>query len=144
MAVDRLRNDYAFPFRISPASRQAAQSTYAAHVDEMIRQVLLTSPGERVDLPEFGCGLRRLLFAPNTGAQPAAPGLEGVVTGDAAGASVQLLVRQALDRWLAGVIEVAQVSAAPGDQDHEGELQVEVRYRLIETQQSRQLQVRVR
>ena len=90
----------------------------------------------------FGCGLRRLLFAPNTGASPPAPGLEGVVTGDALGASVQLLVRQALSRWLAGIIDVAQVTAAPGSE--QGVLEVEVRYRLIETQQSRLLQVKVR
>jgi phage baseplate assembly protein W len=34
----------------------------------MIRQVLLTSPGERIDLPEFGCGLRQLIFAPHSSA----------------------------------------------------------------------------
>ena len=62
------RTDYAFPFRIDPGSAQAAQSPYAVHVDEMIRQILLTTPGERADLPEFGCGLRRLLFAPNSDA----------------------------------------------------------------------------
>ena len=55
----------AFPFRIDAGFGQAAQAAYAAHVDQMIRQVLLTAPGERVDLPEFGCGLRRLLFAPH-------------------------------------------------------------------------------
>lgn len=143
MAINRQRSDYAFPFRISPASGQAAQSSYPTHVDEMIRQVLLTAPGERVDMPEFGCGLRRVLFAPNTGGAPPAPGLEGVVTGDAAGASVQLLVRQALTRWLAGIVEVAQVSLTADGEGHEGELQVEVGYRLIETQESRKLQVKV-
>ncbi len=56
------RHDYAFPFRIDPVSHQAARTSYETHVDQMIRQVLLTSPGERADLPEFGCGLRRLLF----------------------------------------------------------------------------------
>jgi phage baseplate assembly protein W len=49
------RVDYAYPFRIDPASGQAAQTGYATHVDQMIRQVLLTAPGERADLPEFGC-----------------------------------------------------------------------------------------
>ena len=34
----------------------------------MIRQLLLTDPGERVDLPQFGCGLRSLVFAPNSDA----------------------------------------------------------------------------
>ncbi len=62
------RQDYAFPFRIDPTSRQAAQSGYEAHVAQMIRQVLLTTPGERVNLLEFGCGLRQLLFAPHSDA----------------------------------------------------------------------------
>ena len=53
------RRDYAFPFRIDGGSQQTAQSPYAAHVEQMIRQLLLTTPGERVDLPQFGCGLRR-------------------------------------------------------------------------------------
>jgi phage baseplate assembly protein W len=59
-----IRNDFAVPFRIDAASGQAAQASYQDHVDQMIRQVLLTDPGERVCLPTFGAGLRRLLFAP--------------------------------------------------------------------------------
>src|SRR5512134_1247724 len=88
------RHDYAFPFRIDPASGQAAQTNYAAHVAQMIRQVLLTSPGERADLPEFGCGLRQLIFAPHS---------------EALDATTQLVVQQALNRWLAGQIQVKKV-----------------------------------
>ena len=61
------RQDYAFPFQIDTASQQTAQAGYSAHVDQMIRQLLLTDPGERVDLPQFGCGLRSLVFAPELG-----------------------------------------------------------------------------
>src|SRR5215813_1931163 len=92
------RHDYAYPFRIDPASHQAARTSYEAHVDQMIRQILLTSPGERADLPEFGCGLRRLVFAPNS---------------DALAATTQLLVLQALDRWLAGQVAVNKVEVVP-------------------------------
>ncbi len=77
------RNDYAYPFRIDPASGQAAQASYPTHVDQMIRQVLLTSPGERADLPQFGCGLRQLIFAPNS---------------DALNATTQIMVQQALNQ----------------------------------------------
>ena len=65
------RHDYAFPFRIDGASRQAQQSPYAAHVAQMVRQVLLTDlRGARgsagiwlrpaaVDLrPQLGCPAR--------------------------------------------------------------------------------------
>jgi phage baseplate assembly protein W len=37
------------------------------NIGEVVRQnfknLLLTSPGERIMLPDFGCGLRRLLFS---------------------------------------------------------------------------------
>src|SRR5260221_13174709 len=93
------RTDYAFPFRIDPASGQAAQAPYATHVDQMIRQILLTAPGERADLPQFGCGIRQLLFAPNSTALQA---------------TTQLLVRQSLTTWLGDQIEVQSVEVAPG------------------------------
>ena len=35
------------------------------HVRDLIRAVLFTEPGERVNLPEFGCALKTLLFMPN-------------------------------------------------------------------------------
>ena len=112
-----IRHDYAFPFRIDGDSRQAQQSAYADHVRQMIRQVLLTSPGERVDLPEFGCGLRQLIFAPHN------EGLD---------ASVKMIVLQSLNRWLAGQIKVNNVTVG-GDPDL-GELRIDIEYVLIETQ----------
>lgn len=137
------RGDYSFPFRITP-SGQAAQTGYAAHVEQMVRQVLLTAPGERADLPEFGCGLRRLLFAPNRTGGRIPSGLFGVTAGDAATASAQILVRQALDRWLAGQIQVQQVVVLAGDDSpQEGELEIEVRYLLIETQESASTRVKL-
>ena len=45
----RARSDYAFPLRIDGGSQQAAQAPYAAHVEQMIEQILLTAPGERVE-----------------------------------------------------------------------------------------------
>lgn len=37
-------------------------------VQQSIRIILETEPGERIMLPSFGCGLRRYLMRPNTGA----------------------------------------------------------------------------
>src|ERR1700757_1212587 len=93
------RTDYSYPFVIDPLSGQASQAPYATHVDQMIRQVLLTTPGERADLPEFGCGLRQLLFAPNS---------------DALQATTQLLVQQGLNRWLGNQITLVNVAVTPG------------------------------
>ena len=114
------RQDYAFPFRIDPASQQTAQVSYAAHVDQMVLQLLLTTPGERVDLPQFGCGLRSLVFAPNN---------------DALLAAVKLRVIQGLTQWLAGVVNVVDVALDTGGTVAEpGTLQVTVTYTLVETQ----------
>lgn len=120
------RHDYAFPFRIDGSSRQAQQAPYEAHVRQMIRQVLLTAPGERVNLPDFGCGLRRLLFAPY---------------GEALEASVKITVLNALNKWLADQIRVKEVRVSGGADA--GELRVDIEYVLIETQRGERLQVMV-
>jgi phage baseplate assembly protein W len=122
------RTDYAFPFRIDPASRQGAQSSYAQHVDEMIRQILLTTPGERADLPEFGCGLRQLLFAPNS---------------DALQTTTQLMIQHSLTQWLGNQITLQQVSVTPGSGGDYSQVQVEVAYLLTETQSSQVTQITV-
>lgn len=121
-----MRQDYAFPFRIDPASRKAAlASSYEAHVEQMIRQVLLTTPGERVDLPEFGCGVRRLLFGPNS---------EPLAT------TAQLTVQQSLARWLSQQITVQRVVARA----EESELFIRIDYVLRETLTEKNLEVVIR
>jgi phage baseplate assembly protein W len=118
------RTDYAFPFRIDNASQQAAQTSYASHVDQMIRQVLLTAPGERADLPEFGCGLRQLIFAPDSAA------LDATTT---------ILVQQALARWLSDQINVQNVQVSPSAAGEDQQVLIQISYTLIETQTNRQL-----
>jgi phage baseplate assembly protein W len=54
----------AFPPRLGPEGR-FAWSSGAQNIRECIRVILLTEPGERVMLREFGGGLRRFLFMPN-------------------------------------------------------------------------------
>ena len=126
-----IRNEFAFPFRIDAASGQAAQASYQDHVDQMIRQVLLTDPGERVCLPTFGAGLRRLLFAPISAQLQA---------------NTQIAVTQALNAWLADQITVQKVTvdtpvSSPGLPD--GTILITISYVLIETQSVRQTQVQV-
>ncbi len=123
------RHDFAFPFQIDPATRRAAIAPYPAHVEQMIRQILLTTPGERVNLPEFGCGIRQALFAPFN---------------EALAATTDLLIRQALGRWLAGQIEVERVIVPPPSVgEGESTLMIVIEYRLIETQQSLSTTVRI-
>jgi phage baseplate assembly protein W len=123
------RRDYKFPFRIDPGSGQAAQTNYEAHVDQMIRQVLLTAPGERADLPDFGCGVRQLLFAPHS---------------HALDATTQIAVQQALNKWLGNQIQLQKVTVSPpaGDGD-DAQLQIEIDYSLIETRANKKIVVLV-
>lgn len=53
----------AFPFRVG--SDGPATSARDVHVREQIEQVLFTTPGERVFRPDFGAGLKVLVFEPN-------------------------------------------------------------------------------
>jgi len=52
-----------FPLRIVAGG--AATSGRRDHVRQQIEQVLFTDPGERVYRPEFGAGVRALIFEPN-------------------------------------------------------------------------------
>jgi phage baseplate assembly protein W len=122
------RTNYAFPFRIDQASRQGAQSPYAQHVADMIRQILLTTPGERADLPEFGCGLRQLLFAPNS---------------DAMQTTTQLMIQQSLTQWLGNQITLQQVSVTLGAGGDDSQVKVQVAYLLTETQSTQLTQITV-
>lgn len=51
----------AFPFRAVDRGG-AAVSPRARAVHEQLEQLLLTVPGERVNRPDFGCGVQRLVF----------------------------------------------------------------------------------
>lgn len=72
----------------------AATSSGDALVREQIEQLLLTIPGERVDRPDFGCGLQLLVF------EAAAP--ETLV-------ATEHVVRTGLQRFLADVVAVEGV-----------------------------------
>jgi len=88
-----------FPFYIDGTGR-VATTDVDDHVRDMIYQLLFTSPGERVDLPNFGCGLLQLVFAPNSDVQAAA---------------TQLLVQGSLQKWLGDVIQVENLEVRNND-----------------------------
>jgi phage baseplate assembly protein W len=102
-----------YPFAINGAGR-AAVTLDDDHVRDLIEQVLFTSPGERVMLPEFGCGLLKLVFEPNS---------------EFLAAATELLVRGSLQRWLQYVIDVRSVTVSTND----SQLAVDVEYvRLVD------------
>lgn len=85
--------EFGFPYRIGADGRTMGASR-EQHVRSLIELVLFTAQGERVNRPDFGAGLRQLVFSEN------APELA---------ASAQHLVQSALQRYLADVIEVRSV-----------------------------------
>lgn len=90
-----------FPFHIDGRGR-SAETDEDDHIRDMIIQVLFTDPGERVNRPDFGCGLKQLVFRPNS---------------DALAAATQFLVQGSLQRWLEAEIQVESVEVEAVDSE---------------------------
>jgi uncharacterized protein len=61
---DFLGTGWKFPLQTTPRGGLAL-SRAEQRIEESIFLILSTAPGERVMLPEFGCGIHDLVFAPN-------------------------------------------------------------------------------
>lgn len=88
---------------------RTAETSEDEHIRDMIEQILFTSPGERVNRPDFGSGVMQLIFAPNS---------------DALAAATQMTVQGALQQWLGELILVEAVDV----QNEDSTLQVMVQY----------------
>ena len=107
-----------YPFHVSAHGR-AALTDRDAHIRDMIEQVLFTVPGERVNRPDFGCGLMQLVFAPNS---------------DELATATQFLVQGSLQQWLGDLIHVEDVEVRSED----SKLHVDVRY-IVRRNEERRL-----
>jgi uncharacterized protein len=116
------RTDIAFPYHLDSRG-MTARAGGPAHVRQLIEQVLLTSPGERVNRPDFGCGLARLVFAEPRGETLTA---------------LQALAHASLQQWLAGVILLQSVDVSMQD----SALDVVIVYVDLADQQRYQIRVR--
>jgi len=65
MARAFLGMGWKFPLQVTPAG-QIAGAAYEQRIEEAVLLILSTAPGERVMLPQFGCGIHDLAFSPNT------------------------------------------------------------------------------
>lgn len=101
---------------------RTSTSAWDLHVREMIEQLLFTAPGERVNRPEFGTGLLRLTFAPNS------PELA---------ATLQFAVQAALDQWLGDVIQVDELEVT----SEEATLSIRLGYLLRGSGERRSLEL---
>jgi uncharacterized protein len=106
-----------YPFHLNVRGR-TADANQEDHIRDLIEQVLFTSPGERVNRPDFGSGLMQLVFAPNS---------------DELATATQFLVQGALQQWLGELIQVetAQVES------EEATLRVMVQYVIRRNQERR-------
>ncbi|MGD2087582.1 MAG: GPW/gp25 family protein [Candidatus Aminicenantes bacterium] len=115
-----MKTDINFPFGFNERGRTAETGT-DKHIRDMIEQVLFTAPGERVNRPTFGCGLRQLVFQPNS---------EELAT------ATQFLVQGALQQWLGDLIQVDEVRVESNDSS----LEVTIVYTVLRTGESRKAQ----
>lgn len=104
-----------FPPRVGPDGR-LAWSEGEENVRESLRLILITEPGERLMREQFGCGLRRFLFEPNTLATRQL---------------IQERITQAVERWEPRV-RIGEVTVESNGSD-ERTIDISITYRLIAT-----------
>lgn len=107
-----------FPFRIGADGRTVQVASPAEHVRDELVQLLLTNPGERLFLPEFGGGVRRLVFE---NLNEATQGL------------TKAMLTEAVQRWLGHRLDLEALTVDV----HEETIEVEIKYWLAGAEESR-------
>jgi len=120
-AADFVGRGFAWPFGVDHTG-SIAMTGGAGDVEDAMRVVLLTAPGERLMRPAFGCRIWDLLFEPIT------PNLVGLV---------RQAVRDALAQWEPRV-DVEDVRPLQ-DSSESGLLHIEIDYRVRSTNDRRNL-----
>jgi phage baseplate assembly protein W len=106
-----------FPFHFDSSGR-TAETRYERHIRNLIEQVLFTSPGERVNRPDFGSGLMQLVFQPNSAELAAA---------------IQFMAQGALQQWLGDLIQVETVQVETEDE----KMHVVIKYTILKNGQQK-------
>ena len=109
--------NFAFPYHFDGGGRTGLADE-DRHIRDLIEQTLFTTPGERINRPNFGAPLNQLVFAPNS------PELA---------TATQFLVQGALQQWLGDLIVVQQVNVSAED----ATLTIVVQYSVRRTQQTK-------
>jgi phage baseplate assembly protein W len=110
MSEDFIGSGIAFPLRTDPTGRLALVSK-DRELEESVRLILGTAPGERPMRPQFGCGIHDYVFATPD------PGTMG---------RMALEVISALERWEPR-IDVSDVQVTP-DKDDPARLYIAIKY----------------
>jgi len=112
-----------FPFAVDGGNVVATGGSDT--IRAKVIQVLFTAPGERINRPEFGCGLFNLAFDPNN---------------DVLAAAMEFTIGQALARWLRADLIVESISVRA----EEEQAVVEVGYRTIQELARQAVNIRFR
>ena len=99
-----------FPYRFDGTDRTATTDE-RDHIRDLIEQILFTSPGERVNRPDFGAGVLQLVFAPAT---------------PEAAATAEFMISGALSQQLSNRITLDAVTTKAVD----ATLQIRISYRI--------------
>lgn len=100
-----------YPFQFNSLG-QTATTSIEDHIRDLLEQFLFTSPGERVNRPDFGCGILQMVFEPNS------PELA---------ATLQALIQSGIARWLGNLITVRSLAVTRDD----AILRVSVTYEIV-------------
>lgn len=106
-----------YPFHFDGRGRTATTGD-DDHIRDMIEQLLFTSTGERVNRPDFGSGLLKMVFAPNS--KELASTLQGAV-------------QAAIQKWLGDLIELQKLEVTAD----ESTLSLELSYLVRRTNELR-------
>jgi len=109
-----------FPFRIGRDGRAVQVTTLEEHVRDELMQLILTNPAERLFLPEFGGGVRRLVF-------------ENIE--ETTGAVVKATLTRAISRWLGNRVVLEELIVNTVNET----IEVDLKYRIAGTEDSRVL-----
>lgn len=112
--------DLRFPFGFA-ASGTAQATDQDRHIRDLIEQVLLTAPGERVNRPTFGTGSGQLVFQPNS---------------DMLAIAQQKMIQASLQQWLSDLLAVNAVTV----ENQDAQLIITVKYTVIRTQRTQAAQ----
>lgn len=105
-----------FPFAFDSRGRTATAGD-DEHIRDLLEQLIFTSPGERVNRPDFGSGVLQLVFAPNS------PELA---------AALQFTMQAAIQRWLGDLIDLRGLEVS----SEEAALRIDVQYVVRRTNQA--------
>lgn len=109
-----------FPFRVGSDGRTAQVASLEEHVRDELIQLILTNPGERAFLPEFGVGVRRLIFENIT---------------DTTAAMTKAMLTQAISRWLGQRIALEELIVEVDNNT----IAVDLSYRIAGTEDQRRV-----